>query len=487
MLRNPAVFAVAFLFLLNVFFLCLLAFRYLQRKRSEAEAGLHEITHIWNRAHFFTEAERMLKNTKKTYAVLHLDISEFHRLNEIYGYHTADQILRLFGNILKSGLCKGNGVCCTLWADRHAALLEYRTKEQLEKAYFSFCNQFSSRIKKICDTPVIIKSGVCISTFCQETHTDIRELLHFAEEASLMLSSPSENSLSWYTTRLVKSQQKKAEFEKELAQAFHTNRFHSFYQPKYDLYTGEILGAEALIRWIHDEHGIIMPLRFLPDLEKSGAIIDVDLYVFDEVCRQMSLWIKNDMLLVPISCNFSSLHFQNPMFPSMLYEITEKYQTPADLFEIEIKESTAVSHMLTFLPIAEKLKAYGFRITIDGFGSDYMSLHLLHQLPIDVIKLDKSLLLHTPPADRERIIIHSIIHLAQSLNISVICEGVESEAQVEYMKLAGCRKAQGYYYEAPLPVNEFEKRLAVTHSLPAGSLLHKHAPLGAHKISVESI
>ncbi len=465
--KNQTVFTIYLLFFLNSFFVILLTMWFFQRRQTAALNGLHEITHIWNRASFIKTAETMLKDSDRSYAVLHIDILRFHTLNDIYGYHTADQILRLFANLLKTSFCRSYGICCTLWADRHAVLIEYHSKEQLEQDYFVFCQKFQARVQKICDTGLIIKGGVCISKFCQQPHTDIRELLKFAENASKTLEQPTENSLSWYTTKLAKSNEEHSAFEAELSDAFLSKRFHSYYQPKYDLYTGAVVGAEALIRWIHDERGVIMPLRFLPDLEKNGSIIDVDLYVFEEVCSQMSSWLKNGMMIVPVSCNFSSLHFQNPVFPELLHAITEKYLVPPDLFEIEIKENAAVSQLMPLSFTADRLKSYGFRIAIDGFGADYMSLQLLYQFPVDIIKLDKSLLTAAPLSDHDRIILHSIILLAQKLNISVICEGVESEAQVEYLKLAGCRKAQGFYYEAPLPVGEFEKRLAITHSLPS--------------------
>ena len=222
--------------------------------------------------------------------------------------------------------------------------------------------------------------------------------------------------------------------EGDLDAALSADEFEVYYQPKVSMADGRIIGSEALIRWNHPKMGFLMPGMFIPLFEKNGMVKKVDFWLFESVCRTMHGWKEQGRTLLPVSCNFSRLHFEHQDFPERICEIADRWKIPHQLLEIEITESALIDDSGTIEQMLPRLKALWFKIAIDDFGSGYSSLGQLRQLPADVLKLDRSFVCHGVAGKREQIVVENVIRMAGELGITVICEGVEDQIQSEILQ-----------------------------------------------------
>lgn len=244
----------------------------------------------------------------------------------------------------------------------------------------------------------------------------------------------------------------------ELRHAIQSGQFHVYLQPQIDMVTLNVHGAEALSRWMHPKEGLLLPWAFVPELEDSGDIDELDMYVFEEVCRIKSAWKTRGEKYADtrISVNMSRNHLYDDGFPKELSRIADKYQINRDELEIEITETVFVADTDRLIRSIEEIKEQGFYISIDDFGSGFSGLNLLKDISVDTIKIDKSFLHGSGATERGKSIIRNIIALCLDLKVDVITEGIETEEQIDFIKKCGCYIAQGFYYAKPMPVEEFE-------------------------------
>lgn len=233
------------------------------------------------------------------------------------------------------------------------------------------------------------------------------------------------------------------------------NQFEVYYQPKFSLVNGEMIGSEALIRWNHPEHGFISPAVFIPIAEKSKLILKIGRFVFERVCTDLSEWKKQGKKIVPVSVNLSRVELYQPDIVKFINKTIQMYNLSSDLIEIEITETVAINELNILKNILNELRKYGFSISMDDFGTGYSSISCLRDMPIDILKLDKSFLDGIEHDERSRNIAKSIVSLAKSLDLVVIIEGVESKEQAELMKQFGCDLVQGFYFARPMPAKNF--------------------------------
>ncbi|VHR75626.1 signaling protein [Clostridioides difficile] len=233
------------------------------------------------------------------------------------------------------------------------------------------------------------------------------------------------------------------------------NQFEVYYQPKFSLVTGEMIGSEALIRWNHPEHGFISPAVFIPIAEKSKLILKIGRFVFERVCNDLSEWKKQGKKIVPVSINLSRVELYQPDIVKFINKTIQMYNLSSDLIEIEITETVAINELNILKNVLNELRKYGFSISMDDFGTGYSSISCLRDMPIDILKLDKSFLGGIEHDERSRNIAKSIVSLAKSLDLVVIIEGVESKEQAELMKQFGCDLVQGFYFARPMPAKNF--------------------------------
>lgn len=245
----------------------------------------------------------------------------------------------------------------------------------------------------------------------------------------------------------------------ELNSVLQSGQFQVYLQPQIDMVTLKLHGAEALSRWRHPTEGLLLPLAFIPQLEESGVIDVLDMYIFEEVCRIKADWKGRHEKYADtrISVNMSRNHLYNEDFPRKLSELADRYGIRHEELEIEITETVFVEDTDTLIKSIEAIKAQGFYIAIDDFGSGFSGLNLLKDISVDTIKIDKSFLHGSGATERGKSIIRNVIALCLDLKVDVITEGIEMNAQAEFIKKCGCKIAQGFFYSKPLPIAEFEK------------------------------
>jgi len=234
--------------------------------------------------------------------------------------------------------------------------------------------------------------------------------------------------------------------------------FLVYYQPKFDIETGKVVGVEALSRWINNGK-IVPPGLFVPVLEKNGEIIDLDLFVLEKLCSDIHNYRNQGHKIVPASCNLSRRDFEHKDLEQKVIEIIRKYNVRTNDIVIEVTETTNLEENERLAKFINTMWENGIMTSIDDFGTGYSSLSVLRDFKVNEIKIDRSFINREVLTESDEIIIGSIIDMAKRLNIGVICEGVETEMQAEFLVKLGCYKAQGFYYSKPVPKEEFEAML----------------------------
>ncbi len=429
----------------------------LEHKKTQKAMYYDSNSGIWNGTKFEHEISKKLSASKSKYALINMNISRFRFINDTYGREKGNEVLRLFAQQIKDNFIQKDENYGTLWADYFIILVNFTSEEELVSRFEQFAEIFQQSAEKLCSFRFVLKAGVSLTQ--PNVDNKFSTLLEQANHAVNSISDPFKSQIVFFTDVMAKQIEELKLVDKNMIQAFKNHEFQPYYQPKYDINTNKICGAEALVRWIHPEKGLIPPIFFLPYFERCGFITELDYYVFECTCLNLRKWIDNGLKVVPVSCNFSRLHAKDDFFPEKVQIIADMYNIPHHLLEIEITESIAMEKMEIVLQHFKKFKEMGFIISIDDFGSGYSSLTLLEQMNIDVIKMDKSFLQGDYSSAREYEILISLIQLAQKLGLTVICEGIETSRHVRLLHEAGCFYAQGFYFSKPLPLSEFEKAL----------------------------
>lgn len=420
-------------------------------------------TNIWNSTRFLKEAKKLLKSDTQDYAMLQFNIAKFRYLNDSFGHETGDKILRCFAKCIATHMVEKNEIYCSVWGDYFAVLLKYTSADILKSRVNELAQIFTIKSDKICNFRCILKCGISLSICNSKKKSEqCRDGRNLIEKTNFVINSIPEP----YTTTLLFYTEKNEEdilfFKKStltINKALKNNQFQAFFQPKYNIHSGRICGAEALVRWINDANIVIFPDLFIPYCENTSFIIEIDRTIFEQTCKFLHDRLKEGKTVVPISSNFSRLHAQNPDLPEYIKSVTKKYEVPSNLIEIELTETTAVEHQDVVFKNFHTLRQEGFLVAIDDFGSGYSSLAVLEQLDIDVIKMDQSFLRDRKVGMRDFQVLSSMIHLAKNLGLTVICEGVETPDHVLVLDRAGGEIAQGFFYSQPISAKLFNAEL----------------------------
>jgi len=250
------------------------------------------------------------------------------------------------------------------------------------------------------------------------------------------------------------------ELENRMDDALAKGEFVVYLQPKVEIASGRVIGAEALVRWVSGDLGIIPPDDFIPFFERNGFVVKVDLCVFEQVCALLASWIEQGRQPVPISVNMSRAHLREQDFLTPYEQIRARYGVPASLIEFELTETLVFGDPETFMGVIDLLHARGYRCSLDDFGSGYSSLNVLKDVDIDTMKLDRAFFSAGDDAgQREWDVVESVVDLAKKLDLGTVAEGVETVPQVEALRAMRCDAIQGYVFSPPVPVEEFEQTL----------------------------
>ena len=253
--------------------------------------------------------------------------------------------------------------------------------------------------------------------------------------------------------------------EPELRRALVQDELRVYFQPRVNLASGEICGAEALVRWQHPERGLVPPSEFIPLAEDTGLILPLGEWVIRNVCRQQRVWLDGGLPVPPVAVNLSALQFRQKNLVQLIRHELAANQLGAKYLEIEITESTLMDSVDEAAATLQELRATGIKISLDDFGTGHSSLSRLRRLPIDHLKIDQSFVCNLTTEPEDAAICLAIIGLAHNLRMTVIAEGVETEGQANYLRQHHCDEMQGYYFSRPLPVGDFEQLLVQRRTL----------------------
>lgn len=426
-------------------------------RRIKALLFQDELTGLDNLNRYYDRSMELIRaGDAENYAILYCDIDRFKLINDTFGFEEGDQLLCEFGGILQRSIRK-NECCARLSADNFVMLMDYEQWDKLTVRLGRIREAINQWRK---DRGVIpYEIGLSFGAYPVDSGEkyDIQQMLDLANYALHSAKNVPGGSIVLYDEQVRQRALFEQELEGSLTTALERKEFEAYYQPKVDMNTGKIVGSEALVRWNHPEHGLLMPGAFIPFFEKKGIIVFVDLYLFEEVCCTIRQWLDQGLPVATVSCNFSQLHFGRAGFVQRLSEIADRYCIPHHLLEVEITESAIASVPERVDPALLELKQCGFQIAIDDFGSGYSSLGQLQRLQADVLKLDRSFVCAGLQGEREQIVIENLVNMVKELGMAVICEGIETQVQVNVLLDIGCQVAQGYYFYRPMQAKAFEE------------------------------
>lgn len=409
------------------------------------------LTGVPNYTNFITKSDFLLsKRRTQKYAVLVFDIDKFVIINSLHGVAEGDKLLKYVGELLTAYSGKFKQYC-RLYADNFAILLAYKSNLEIN----AFADILRDQIKKYpIKHDINLSFGVCKINSKQES-TSI-----YCERAIIAKKSVKGNALKsveYYDDTLRKRSLIDKDIESEMYHALEMDEFQIYLQPKVSISTSEVVGAEALARWIHPKKGVIPADTFIPIFEKNGFIIKLDYLVWEKTFKTVNKWMCQGYKVVPVSINVSRIHLNNYEFVNYLINLSKKYKVPPKYIELELTETIVFDNVRESNKMFHMLKKEGFTLALDDFGSGYSSLNMLKEIPIDIIKIDRGFLNETSTTKKGRTVIKYVIAMANKLKLKVVAEGVKDFEQAEFLYHAGCDTAQGYFYSKPLSVIEFEQ------------------------------
>ena len=427
-----------------------------RRNQQELERVFYtdHLTALPNQAAFeISAAEKLRASPPGIYLMVYLNLNNFKFVNDSYGYNAGDKLLLAFSATLKR-FCNNNEICAHLHADHFAILLKKRDHviENLQTAILDSIE--SERDLNLSD---ILTCSYGVYTI-PDPDESIASCLSKAS-AALKEGRSSQRTVAYYDKHLLDKINNENKMTRWMRQGLSEKEFQIYLQSKVNLEQSEVTGAEVLIRWNSEPFGFLPPDEFIPLFEKNGFIVELDFYVLEATCRilKQSLEISPERTVV-LSVNVSRVTlFQND-FIKRFVQMAERYGVPPKYLEIEITENVFIFDANTVEQILSQLRSYGFSISMDDFGSGYSSLNLLRELPIDVLKIDRIFLQESIRVEKAYAIIKSVVEMAHSLNMVVVCEGVETLEHAEFLKTIHCAVGQGYYFSKPIPLSAFQKK-----------------------------
>ena len=419
------------------------------------------LTGAYNMAKFEYETAGIIENTYE-YSLAAMNIRQFKFINEIFGTRAADLLLCHMKSVIADNVTE-NEYYCRNSEDMFYLLLRDtdrdRIKERIGKmiqeiSRYAICNNRDYRILLYC--------GVVIGTDVEDEEPSVKKSMTHVRFALDTARQSLKNNIWFYDTRLHEDEKLQNYVESHMNQALDNHEFKLYLQPKVNLSTGRTSGAEALVRWIAEEGRIIYPGQFIPVFESNGFCVNLDMYMLEEVCRQIRKWIDDGLTPVPVSVNQSKLLFYEADYIDNLKSLLDKYQIPAELISLEILEGLASENVNELNKRIGRLREIGFKISLDDFGSGYSSMNTLASLEIDELKFDRGFLLGLKDSgeeyERQIIIMNEIVELTKKLKISTVVEGVETKENEELVRALGCEYGQGYYYSMPMSASEFSEK-----------------------------
>ncbi|MBR4093446.1 MAG: EAL domain-containing protein [Oscillospiraceae bacterium] len=415
---------------------------------------LDTITGKTNWLKFKSDAAKLLKKRKKNeYALVSFDICKFRMYSDMYGSAEADKLIVRVSDICHNFIKKRHELATRHGGDTFSLLIEYTDFDMLKKRV----EDLSAALSKVqAKTAIKYHFGVYEIKDRTMAIDRINNLSGIAKDAGS--NSSQMNGISYFDNEIHLKLVSEREIENTMEAALEKKEFIVYLQPKYNSQSEELSGAEALVRWLSEEKGLMSPAKFIPIFEKNGFITKLDDYMLNEICALQKRWSEEGRKLFPISVNISRAHFEKPDLAEHIRDIVKQYDIPFSCVEIELTESAFFDDKNLLIQTVKRLREYGFVVSMDDFGSGFSSLNSLKDIPLDVIKLDAGFFnIANDEDDRSSFIIEDTIAMAKHLRMQTVAEGIETRQQVDFLCSLGCDLIQGYYFARPMPIDEFER------------------------------
>ncbi len=443
--------------------LIVLVLRIFRMQRANLEkmtelAFVDELTKAATLSKFKLDAQELLTlHPDKTFILIKLDVANFKMINRIYGYTEGDRLLIGIANAIRTKLPASNGLFARFNTDEFIIMHEINAGTNLKANRAGVQKVIRDSMGDDFRYKLFIPTGRYIITPGSE-----HDITSAIEKVSFAHSQAKQNKIELYDYDESVSQNAlyQKEIENKMEAALHEHEFKVYLQPKYYLSDETLAGAEALVRWKSGDGDIVYPSKFIPLFEENGFITKLDMYMFEKICVIIKEWLAKGLTPVTVSVNFSRNHLDNPGFVDALCGIADKYGVDHGLLEIELTESTILQNEDILTDVLAKLHRAGFTLSMDDFGTGYSSLGFLKNIPVDVIKIDRSFFTTANDAARAKIVISNIIKMAGELGIETVAEGVESVEHIELLRELGCDIVQSYYFAMPMPEPDFVTRLS---------------------------
>jgi len=423
-------------------------------------------------SHAVARADR----TDQALVVLSLDLDRFKRINDTFGREVGDLLLKEVASRLTKSLRETDYVTrndtnavshhiARQGGDEFTVLLgELNQAQEATKVARRILEALSQPFN-LGGNEIVMSASIGIAVYRLDGN-DAEGLLKNADAAMYYAKDQGKNNYQYYNDKMNTSAFQEMSLESNLHKALERNEFSLYYQPKIDVKSGSIVGAEALIRWRHPDLGLVSPAQFIPMAEETGLIIPIGEWVLNSACAQLRAWREGGLKPVPVAVNLSARQFHQQNIAATVMRALQDHAVDPRLLELEITESTAMRNAEATSTTLRNLKALGVHIAIDDFGTGYSSLSYLKRFPIDSLKIDRSFVTDLPGNQDDATIAQAIITMAHALRLKVIAEGVENEAQLEFMTANGCDEIQGFYFSRPLPAEQCTQLLRDKRKLP---------------------
>lgn len=418
------------------------------------QVAYDDLTKIYNKESFCQKAQELINNNPKmNFEIMQMDIRRFKVINDLFGEETSDEILKYIADFFIQASIP-NCIYGRLHADRFLLCypIENNNRENFIKSLRVLATSFT----------IAYRIELCFGVYTVFDRTLPINLM--CDRAGLALAKAKRNGLlicGEYTDDMRRDIVNEQKIVNHMDEALRNGEFTIYMQPKFELMTERITGAEALVRWVSPKRGCISPGEFVPVFENNGFIFKLDQYVWRKACEWQRQWIDKGNMPLPVSVNVSRVDLYSTELVDIFTDLVKEYNIDPSLFELEITESAYMDNPQQIIATVKELQKNGFKILMDDFGSGYSSLNMLKDLPVDILKLDLAFLDSQDETGRGGNILNSIVRMAKWLRIPVICEGVENRRQAEFLRTIGCNWAQGYYYSKPVPIVEYEQMLKV--------------------------
>ncbi len=446
-------------------------------KRAEGQAYqltyFDSVTGLPNRANLRQEIRRMVADAQRTHremAVLSIDIDNFRTINDTLGRAKGDEVLRLVAQRLVECLHNrsidepedefdGSLVARTGGDEFYVVLNNVRTAEESVTVVRKIQEALAEPIM-IDLNEIIITQTIGIAVYPLDGR-DPDTLIEHADAAKHHAKNDGGNTHQFYTASINARAFARLSMEKNLRQALQLGQFELYLQPKVELATRDIIGAEALVRWRHPELGIVLPSDFIPLAEETGLIIPLGEWIIREVCRYSAAWRARGVPGLSVALNLSAVQFRSEKLIDSIHEALDETNADPSSIEFEITETTLMDNVDHAVNLLKVIKDLGAKLWIDDFGTGYSSLAYLKKLPISGLKIDRSFVREMQYNEQDTSIVSAIIALAKNLNLDVVAEGIETDSQLELLRRCGCNVGQGYLFSRPVPTEEFERSTLV--------------------------